>query len=81
MRKNEKRWYERETPLTKRAGPIRLQWFERAQRLQFVSIRTDPVTGEERTGLCFTVGVGDFRERPRAIALIEILIEKAKQVQ
>ena len=80
MRKNKKRWYERETPVAKQAGPIKLQWFKHAQRLQFVSIRTDPVTGKERVGLCFTVGARDLRKRPEAIALIEILIE-AKQVQ
>ena len=81
MTKNEKRWYERETPVPKRVEPIELQWFEPAQRLQFVSIRSDPVTGKERPGLCFTVGIRDLRKRPEVVALIEILIEKVKQGQ
>ena len=81
MRKNNRRGYKHGTPVTRRAGPIKLQWFEHAQRLQFVSIRRDPVTGKEIPSLCFTAEERDLRERPEAIALIEMLIEKARQVQ
>lgn len=73
-----KKWYERETPVSERAGPIRVRWFPRAERLQFASIRTDPATGRERPGLTFTVRLGDLQSSPAAVALIEQVLEKAR---
>jgi len=74
-----KRWYERETPVTKRAGPILVRWFPRAERLQFASVRTDPRTGKETPGLTFTVRLTDLRGSEGAIKLLETLLAKAKQ--
>jgi len=73
-----KRWFERETPLTEQAGPILVRWFQRAERLQFVSIRRDPGTGTERPGLCFTVGIRDLAGSPRAICLVEKALAQAR---
>lgn len=76
MRK--RKWYERETPVSERAGPIRVRWFPRAERLQFASIRTDPYTGKQLPGLTFTVRLGDLQGSPAAVDLIERVLEKAR---
>jgi hypothetical protein len=73
-----KRWYEREKPLTERAGPISVSWFPRANRLQLTSIRTEPENGRERLGLTFTIGVRDLRSNLAAVKLIERLLERAR---
>jgi len=73
-----KRWYEREMPVSERAGPIHIRWFRRAERLQFVSVRTDPYTGKQRPGLTFTVKLGDLQGSPGAVDLIEQVLEKAR---
>jgi len=73
-----KRWYEKEQPVSERAGPIHVRWFRRSERLQFASIRTDPYTGKQRPGLCFTLRLSDLRGSPAAIALIERVLEKAR---
>jgi hypothetical protein len=72
------RWFEREKPQVERTGPIRLQWYRQAGKLQFVSLRSDPVTGSEVAGLTFTVSAEDLRQNPQAVALLESLIARAK---
>lgn len=79
MGKKKKHWYERETPLTERAGPIRVLWFPHAERLQLASVRTDPRTGKETPGLTFTLRLTDLQESKGAIKLLETLLAKAKQ--
>ena len=74
-----KRWFERETPETEPAGPILVRWFQRAEKLQFVSIRRDPGTGKERHGLCFTVRIRDLAESPQAICLVEKALARARE--
>lgn len=74
-----KRWFEREVPLTEQAGPILVRWFQRAEKLQFVSVRTNPATGDDVPGLCFTVGTRDLAGSPGAIALVEQVLARARE--
>ncbi len=76
--KSDKRWYEKEQPVSERAGPIRVRWFRRAERLQFASIRTDPYTGKQRAGLTFTVRLSDLQDNPAAVELIEGVLQRAR---
>lgn len=76
---NKTRWYETEDPVIEQAGPIRLQWFPRNGRLQLVAIRTDPMTLEQRPGLTFTLKLQDLCRNDKAIALLERVVEIARQ--
>lgn len=73
------RWFETEDPIVEQAGPILLQWFPNNERLQFASIRTDPMTLKQSPGLTFTVRLRDLRRNERAIALLERVVKVARQ--
>lgn len=74
-----RKWYEQETPVSERAGPIHVRWFRRAERLQFASVKTEPGTGRERPGLTFTVRLSDLQTSPAAVDLIERVLERARE--